>query len=83
MRDAPLLPSKKGPTVLLFLHPPKSYMGVILYIEESFLVRVALVGLVGEGRPLNLSQGVFSDTPCVTPSHQESVGASPVAIERE
>ena len=29
-------PSKKGPTVLLFLHPPKSYLGFILYRRSLF-----------------------------------------------
>ena len=45
-------------------------------------MRVALVGLVEEGRPQILNQGVFTYTPCVTLSHQESVVASPVALER-
>ena len=34
--ETPLLPSKKAPTVLLFLHPPKSYLGVILYRRSLF-----------------------------------------------
>ena len=41
-------------------------------------MRVALVGLVGEGRP-QISAKVSLLTPL---SHQESVGASPVALER-
>jgi len=64
-----------------FLHPPKCYLGVY-YIGGVFF-GVSSFGRFGRrGKNPNLSQGVFTYTPSVTLSLQESVIASPATLER-
>ena len=50
VRDAPP-PFKEGTYCSTVPTPPKKLFRIYTIQEESFLVRVALVGLVGEGRP--------------------------------
>ena len=62
--------------------PPKKLYGSYTIYRGVFFGASSFGRFGRRGKTPNLNQGVFTDTPCVTLSHQESVGASPVALER-
>ena len=62
--------------------PPKKLFRIYTIYRGVFFGASSFGRFGRRGKTPNLSQGVFTDTPCVTLSHQESVGASPVALER-
>ena len=78
---APLLPQRRD---LLFYcsYTPQKVIWELYYIGGVFFGASSFGRFGRRGKTPNLSQGVFTDTPCVTLSHQESVGASPLALER-
>ena len=55
--------------------PPKKLFGSYTIYEESFLVRVTLVGLVGEGRPQISRQGVSTPLASLSVIRNQSVPA--------
>jgi hypothetical protein len=81
VRDAPP-PFKEGTYCSTVPTPPKKLFRIYTIYRGVFFGASSFGRFGRRGKTPNLSQGVFTDTPCVTLSHQESVGASPVALER-
>ena len=63
-------------------YTPQKVIWELYYIGGVFFGASSFGRFGRRGKTPNLIQGVFTDTPCVTLSHQESVVASPVALER-
>ena len=62
--------------------PPKKLYGSYTIYRVVFFGASSFGRFGRRGKTPDLNQGVFTDTPCVTLSQQESVVASPFALER-
>ena len=63
-------------------YTPQKVIWELYYIGGVFFGASSFGRFGRRGKTPNLNQGVFTDTPCVTLSQQESVVASPFALER-
>ena len=79
--ETPHLPQRRD---LLFYcsYTPQKVIWELYYIGGVFFGASSFGRFGRRGKTPNLNQGVFTDTPCVTLSQQESVVASPFALER-
>ena len=80
MRDASL---KEGTYCSTVPTPPKKLYGSYTIYRVVFFGASSFGRFGRRGKTPNLNQGVFTDTPCVTLSQQESVVASPVDRQLE
>ena len=81
VRDAPP-PFKEGTYCSTVPTPPKKLFRIYTIYRGVFFGASSFGRFGRRGKTPNLTPRCLH-TPCVTLSHQESVGASPVAIERE
>ena len=80
--ERPPPPFTKRYLLFYCFYTPQKVIWELYYIGGVFFGASSFGRFGRRGKTPNVNTGVFTYTPCVTLSHQESVGASPVAIER-